>query len=321
MHRSGTSATAGLLVGMGLVPPKIEDLVPAEDSNERGHWESETVVMHSLKVLGGLSGRTYSPPPPTSGWEAGPEFDIRRAEAAQWLADTSDGRPVVLKDPRLCMTLPVWKTAVPGPIPVLFVLRSPLEVARSLEARDNLPMLFGLALWDRYVRSAALSLEGSPTLVVDYSAMLEDPVKWSDVICGFLQEWGVDLNPDARSVALEFLDSGLRHQKTEDSEYEPLVGAHQEVHAILSERAGSQSIWQPPELPPPPPWADYVLQLRREVVLARKELYWTQTSRVFRMVNAAWRLTGGGPSLPEIGTDQQTNFDIDQQEEGLNLDG
>jgi hypothetical protein len=321
MHRSGTSATAGLLVGMGLTPPKIDDLVPAQESNERGHWESESVILHSLKVLGTLGAHTYAPPPPTSGWEARPEFDRLRTEAARWLADTSDGRPVVLKDPRLCMTLPIWKSAVPGPIPALFVLRDPLEVARSLEARDNLPMLLGLALWDRYVRSAALSLEGSPTLVVDYTAMLEDPVKWSDVICGFLQVWGVDLDPDARSVALEFLDTGLRHQKTEDTEYEPLVGAHQEVHAILSERAGSESIWQPPELPPAPPWADYVLQLRREVVLARKELYWTQTSRAYKVVSSAWRLTGGGPSLPEPGNDQQETFDLDQQEEGLNLDG
>ncbi len=318
MHRSGTSATAGLLVGLGLTPPKVEDLVPAQESNERGHWESEKVILHSLKVLGTLGANAYAPPRPTSGWEAGHEFDRLREEAAEWLAATSDGRPVVLKDPRLCMTLPVWKTAVPGPIPVIFVLRDPLEVARSLEARDNLPMLFGLSLWDRYVRSAALSLEGSPTLVVDYTAMLEDPVKWSDVICRFLQEWGVDLDPDARSVALEFLDTGLRHQRTEDSEYEPLVGAQQQVHAILSERAGSQSIWQPPEFPPAPSWADYVLQLRREVVLARKELYWTRTSRVFKIVSAAWRLTGGGPSLPELDSDQQVEFGIDQQEEGLN---
>ena len=233
MHRSGTSTTAGLLVGMGLTPPRLEDLFPAQESNERGHWESEAVIHHSLQVMGTLGGRTYSPPPPTSGWEIGPEYDSMRAEAARWLADTSDGRPVVLKDPRLCITLPLWKTAVSGPIPVLFVLRDPLEVARSLQARDDLPMLFGLSLWDRYVRSAALSLEGSPTLVVDYAAMVEDPFKWTDVICGFLEAWGVELDANARSVALEFLDTGLRHQRTDDSDYEPLVAAHREVHADL----------------------------------------------------------------------------------------
>ena len=83
MHRSGTSATAGLLVGLGLTPPKLDDLFPAEQSNERGHWESRAVILHSLKVMGTLGGRTYSPPPPTSGWEVRPEFDSLRAEAAR----------------------------------------------------------------------------------------------------------------------------------------------------------------------------------------------------------------------------------------------
>ncbi len=94
MHRSGTSATAGLLVGMGLAGPKVDDLVPAEESNERGHWESETVIMHSVKVLGTLGAHSYAPPPPTSGWELDRKFDSLRAEAAQWLADVrrQDGR-------------------------------------------------------------------------------------------------------------------------------------------------------------------------------------------------------------------------------------
>ncbi len=307
MHRSGTSATAGLLVGLGLAGPRVEDLVPANDGNERGHWESESVHMCNVKVLAALGGDTYAPPPPASGWENDPEFDLLRSEAAQWFESTSDGRPLVLKDPRLCITLPLWKTALPGNLPTLFVLRDPLEVARSLQARDKLPMVLGLALWDRYVRCAALSLEGSRTLVVDYAAMLEDPVKWTEVICAYLEEQGLHLGPDSRSAALTFLDTRLRHQRGDGSDYEPLVGAHREVHAILSERAGTHSTWEPPELPPAPPWADYVLQLRREVVLTKHELYWTQSSRVFKAASALWRLTGSGPraSLAEFGMDQE----------------
>ncbi len=309
MHRSGTSATAGLLVGLGLAGPKVEDLVPANEGNERGHWESETVHMCNVKVLAALGGDTYAPPPPppASGWENDTSFDPMRLEAARWFESTSDGRPLVLKDPRLCITLPLWKTALPDPLPTLFVLRDPLEVARSLQARDKLPMVLGLALWDRYIRCAALSLEGSPTLVVDYAAMLEDPIKWSEVICGYLEEQGLHLGADSRSAALTFLDTGLRHQRGDDSDYEPLAAAHREVHAILSERAGTHSTWEPPELPPAPPWADYVLQLRRQVVLTRHELYWTQSSRVFRAASALWRLTGSGPraSLAQFGMDQE----------------
>ena len=206
MHRSGTSATAGLLVGMGLAGPKPEDLVPADESNAHGHWESEAVHMCDVRVLAALGGDTYAPPPPASGWEGDHRFDALRAEAARWVASTSEGTTLVLKDPRLCITLPLWRSALPGALPSIFVLRDPLEVARSLQARDELPLVLGLALWDRYVRSAALSLEGSPTLVIDYAAMLEDPIKWSEVICEFLGDSGVPLERDARSAALKFLD-------------------------------------------------------------------------------------------------------------------
>ena len=303
MHRSGTSATAGLLVGLGLKGPSPHDLVPASSSNERGHWESESVHMTNVRVLAALGGDTYAPPPPAVGWEDDPKFGSLRAEAAEWFASTHDGEPVVLKDPRLCITLPLWKSALPGEVATLFVLRDPLEVAHSLLARDELPIVLGLALWDRYVRAAVLSLRGSPTLVVDYAAMLADPVKWTDVVCGYLEDMGVRLDPRTRIADSAFLDAGLRHQRRDDAEFEPLVGAHRAVHEILVGRAGTSSMWEPPDLPPPPPWAEYVLQLRREVVLARHELYWTQSSRVYRAAQALWRLTGSGPrpSLDDFG--------------------
>jgi hypothetical protein len=305
MHRSGTSATAGLLVGLGLAGPRADDLVPANQSNERGHWESESVHMTNVRVLAALGGDTYAPPPPPSGWADDARFDPLRSEAAQWFASTYDGRPVVLKDPRLCLTFPLWRTALPGRLATLFVLRDPLEVARSLQARDELPIVLGLALWDRYVRAAALSLRGSPTLVVDYAAMLADPVKWTDVVCGYLEDQGVRLAPGARDAQSAFLEAGLRHQTADDAEYEPLVGAPRQVHSILAERAGTHSIWEPPDLPPAPAWTEYVLRLRREVVLAKHELYWTQSSRVYKTAKAMWRLTGGGPppSLDRLESD------------------
>ncbi len=300
MHRSGTSATAGLLVGLGLAGPRAEDLVPASESNQRGHWESEAVHMCNVRVLAARGADTYAPPPPESSWENDRKFDPLRVEAAQWYSSTFDGRPVVLKDPRLCITLPLWRSALPGLLATIFVLRDPLEVARSLQARDELPIVLGLALWDRYVRSAALSLEGSPTLVVDYAAMLADPVKWSDVVCGYLEELGVHLDPDSRGAGLKFLDARLRHQTSDRSEYEPLIGAHREVHAIMTERVGTHAAWKPPELPPAPPWADYVLQLRREVVLAKHELYWTKSSRMFRAAERALALCGKRPTTVDI---------------------
>ena len=57
MHRSGTSATAGLLGQLGLGMAVDDDLVPASADNEKGHWESRSIVQLNNRLLhrfGGL---------------------------------------------------------------------------------------------------------------------------------------------------------------------------------------------------------------------------------------------------------------------------
>ena len=212
-------------MGLGLAGPRPNDLVAASQANERGHWESESVHMCNVRVLAALGADTYAPPLPAPGWENDHAFDPLRAEAARWFSSTFEERPLVLKDPRLCITFPLWRSALPRPLATVFVLRDPLEVARSLQARDELPLVLGLALWDRYVRAAAQSLEGSPTLVVDYAAMTEDPVKWIAVVGSYLEELGIELGADRKGAVSKFLDVRLRHQKRDDTDYEPLVGS------------------------------------------------------------------------------------------------
>ena len=43
-------------------------------------------------------------------------------------------------------------------------IRNPLEVARSLETRNNIPIRKGTALWYRYVRASLEDTEGSPRI-------------------------------------------------------------------------------------------------------------------------------------------------------------
>ena len=166
MGRSGTSATAGLLVGLGLTGPSGDDLLPATSSNERGHWESIAVIACNGRLLRAVGATPTGPPPVTLEWDGVPDHAERLAEAEEWYRDTYTGAPIVVKDPRMCLTLSFWRKALPQPLAALFVLRDPLSVARSLQARDGLPMSLGLALWDRYVRSASLGLAGMPTLVI-----------------------------------------------------------------------------------------------------------------------------------------------------------
>ena len=68
MHRSGSSATADMLIGFGPAGPPLEDLVPAESSNERGRWESREVQPCNAHLLAARDATTYVPPPITTKW-------------------------------------------------------------------------------------------------------------------------------------------------------------------------------------------------------------------------------------------------------------
>jgi hypothetical protein len=65
---------------------------------------------------------------------------------------------------------------------------------------------------------------------------------------------------------------------------------------VLAEGRGSHEAWQPPVLPPAPPWVDDAVFLRREFASAVRELYWIKESRAYRLVSGLWRLKGGAAS-------------------------
>jgi hypothetical protein len=91
------------------------------------------------------------------------------------------------KDPRNCITLPFWRTVAGPPVAAVFVYRDPVEVAGSLHVREGIGVTYGLALWDRYVRSACANLVGLPTMVADYARMLDEPAAWIRELEDFLR--------------------------------------------------------------------------------------------------------------------------------------
>jgi hypothetical protein len=272
MHRSGTSATAGALTALGLHGPSGDDQAAPRQANERGYFESKQMMLLNRGLLANMGGTWSAPPRLAVGWENAPDLDEIRGRAALAFTRSFPVRPMVWKDPRNCITLPFWRRVVGLPQAAVFVYRDPLEVARSLQVRNDVGLTYGLALWDRYVRAACAGLTGLPTLVMDYADVLEQPVASIDALSDFLATVGVDVDGPTRRTAAASVDIGLRHHRGSATRSSGLWDSQFEVAASLGALRGVHASWRPPDIGPEPDWVDDILGLRLATDELRKEL-------------------------------------------------
>lgn len=216
MHRSGTSAVtrAANLLGAQLGDPS--DLYLAHD-NPDGHWESSKLIRCNDQILNAFGGLWAAPPFFPDGWERSRRADsfvpqLRRA-FGQVYRDA--GVPWLWKDPRICLTLPLWRRVL-GDFSVLLVLREPLSVARSLERRDEFRLRYGLAMWEWYTRSALSGIGGLRTVVVRFEEVQADPEQAVRDLAQRLDEVGLHLAGDPEAAA-----ASLRRGRPTEGE-EPL---------------------------------------------------------------------------------------------------
>jgi hypothetical protein len=215
MHRSGTSAVAGSLIDAGLHACLAADLLTASADNASGHWESLAVNAENDAVLAAVGHTWQSPPGPDTDWTSA-EAVRRREPLARtmfdWLHPTT---PWLVKDPRLCLTLPFWLRALGRRPAVVVVLRHPVAVARSLSTRDGIAVGDALALCERYMRAALTSSAGLPALVVSYEEIVREPDAWRATSLDFMRRVGIDA-ADNRPSSGPGLDPGLQHWKDTD---------------------------------------------------------------------------------------------------------
>jgi hypothetical protein len=81
------------------------------------------------------------------------------------------------KDPRNCLTLPIWLSIYPG-ARVLHIIRDGRAVALSLADRDSLDPDFGLSLWALHVERTEAALATLPDErqhTIRYEDLMADP--------------------------------------------------------------------------------------------------------------------------------------------------
>jgi hypothetical protein len=187
------------------------------------------------------------PPAGGSGWTDWRKFDCDRiggpaatASAVQPLtrgaraketltAEFGDAGIPVIKDPRMCRLMRFWapvfeeagwsaRTVLP--------LRSPLEVAWSLERRDGIDPSLGCLLWLRHVLDAEGETRGMTRAILGWSGFLGDPrVALGRVIDLLGLDW--PRWPEHGLADLDaFVSDDLRHCKADADELQvhPAIG-------------------------------------------------------------------------------------------------
>jgi hypothetical protein len=215
MHRSGTSALAGAAVRLGFAQP-LTPLAPSAD-NPGGFYESTPVVLTNHYILEAEG----------CGWNTCLGFEPARAGSRLSASDRrfmlntlrrefGNAAAFVLKDPRLCLTLPAWLPTLRelGAEPLAFiVVRHPSEVIMSLETRNELTAEDMAPLWLHHMLEADHGSRGLRRAFVSYDALLED---WEHCLNAAARSvdlaWPTPLD-EGRGEVAAFLSAPLRHHK------------------------------------------------------------------------------------------------------------
>lgn len=229
MHRSGTSLLSDILAtALGYKVGTQDELIHASDENAKGFFERTDVARQNDLFLEDQNATWYSG---VETFDAHLAQDRRRNqsinmtdgdEAMSFFHDSRNA-PWILKDPRLCLTLPAW-LGLFGTMPaVLFTYRHPLEVARSVMTRarnkkwkrvENFTLEMGLRLWITYNRRALEHSKGLCRVVTSNEDILENPFSEIERISDELT-LKCQVRPPPQQLSMEsvqqFIDTGLQH--------------------------------------------------------------------------------------------------------------
>jgi GT2 family glycosyltransferase len=248
MHRSGTSVLARAAAALGYALPR-DAQGPAPD-NPHGHCESAAIVAANDAILAVAGGdwRMIAPPDGLAGRSADPACGEGRAmrqatdaRALQAALRSGFGQAarIAVKDPRLSLTLPLWRAALAGsaspragggrtardgtapisgqaalrPDPcglidlrALIALRDPRAVAASLARRDGMPEDLALLLWAGHLVGALTATQGLPRAILPFPGWLH---AGPDDLARLLAPAGLAVDSRQAAMAAALADPGL----------------------------------------------------------------------------------------------------------------
>lgn len=222
MHRSGTSALTGVLSILG-VNPGTSLLPGMQEINPKGFWEHAEVVAIHERLLTSLDSSWDDERPLPEDWWQRSEIARYRDELLVILRrDFTDCPLWILKDPRLCRLLPMWREILQElgvKSHFILCLRHPAEVAMSLGRRDGLNAVRASQLWLRHLLESESGTRNLSRAVVFYSQLLQD---WRTALRQIIDTLGprVVISEGTAEIINDFLEPSLRHHHSGLDAYE-----------------------------------------------------------------------------------------------------
>ncbi|MDP6826661.1 MAG: methyltransferase domain-containing protein [Pseudomonadales bacterium] len=197
MHCSGTSAIAGVLSDLGF--HLGDELIPGDAGiNERGFFEDRRVLDMHEDVLAAGDWSWDLPLPMTDVALERMRDAGARERIVEQIARLERQPGWAVKDPRLSLLLPLWREALESldlSARVIICCRDPVEVASSLNRRDQMPEGRGFMLWCHYMLAAERASRDLDRLIVHFSDLMTDP----HAVIANLVEW-LDWKPDGDAM-------------------------------------------------------------------------------------------------------------------------
>lgn len=210
MHRSGTSVAARAVLSLGL--HFGDDLMEESPDNPRGYFEDMAIVDHNRAMLGALTGDSAFGRLRPEGFTPDPALEYAKIHCQDVVRHKFVESGVTgCKDPRFCLTYPLWRDAFEAcsVVPAVIVpFRNPLEAARSLNGIHQVPVELGLKLWLAHNHALLRNLSDRGMLLLSFETILADPFGTLDVLREFL---GLDGEGSGEEFAAQFLSRELKH--------------------------------------------------------------------------------------------------------------
>ena len=204
---------ARLLNSCGLYLGPQDQLLDGYASNPEGHFEHLGFLKINNTLLKNFGGSWDHLPRLKKGWQTSESLKGPRTQAISLVDSFLGTGRWGWKDPRTTVLLPFWKSVIEN-LRFVVCLRSPLDVARSLEKRNGMTLRQGSYLWYRYMRSAIQDTQGSPRILTFYDDYFDGSIAELYRLSAFC---GLEM-PKEQVAAGDLISNNLRHYKSDFSD-------------------------------------------------------------------------------------------------------